>query len=61
MCTVYIGQAALRSNFKDIYYCALSVQVDSSATVLFVSLWLFFKKNFFSLDLLKTNTNFLYF
>lgn len=64
MCTVYIRQAALRSNFKDTYYCALSVQVDLSATVLFVSLWLFFKKKkkvFFSLDLLKTKINFLYF
>lgn len=44
MHTVYIGQAALRSNFKDTYYYVLSVQADSSATVLFVSLWLFFKK-----------------
>lgn len=60
MCTVYIGQAAVRSNFKDAYYCALSVQVDLSATVLFVSLWLFFK-GLFSLDLLKTKTSFLYF
>lgn len=59
MHTVYIGQAALRSNFKDTYYYVLSVQADSSATVLFVSLWLFFKKKkkgFFSLDLLKTKT-----